>query len=225
MSLEKKKSFRDIVSERFLKALEENPKEWKKGWEYSSTGRPFNIATNSLYSGVNLFWLKQQELDKGYNDPRWDTFKQIQDNGWKLQKGSKGEKVEYWMPIDRKEGRSLSWNEYKNIEDKDERLDDNSERYIIRCKIFTVFNASQIEGAGEFELKQIHNNVSPDIIIEKISTGMNVLIEEFPNSRRAYYSLNEDKIHMPLHTQFKNDYAYSSTALHELGHSTGHRSR
>lgn len=225
MSLEKKKSFRDIVSERFLKALEENPKEWKKGWEYSSTGRPFNIATNSLYSGVNLFWLKQQELDKGYNDPRWATFKQIQDNGWKLQKGSKGEKVEYWMPIDRKEGRSLSWNEYKNIEDKDERLDDNSERYIIRCKIFTVFNASQIEGAVEFELKQIYNDVSPDIIIEKISTGMNVLIEEFPNSRRAYYSLNEDKIHMPLHTQFKNDYAYSSTALHELGHSTGHRSR
>lgn len=228
MTGEKIKNFRDYVSNRFLQVLEENPKSWQKGWDYSSTGKPINLATNRLYKGVNLFWLKQQELKKGYNDPRWATFKQIQDRGWKLQKGSHGEKVEYWMPIDQKEGCCISWSEYGKVVDKKEFFIEDGirkERYIIRSKIFTVFNATQIEGVPEFLFREIDNDISPDVIIEKIATGMNVMVEEFPNSKRAYYSLAEDKIHMPLHTQFKSDYAYNSTVLHELGHSTGHSNR
>ena len=98
--MSKKKSFREEVAEQFLKALEEKPLEWYKPWRSTDTGRAINITTNKPYKGVNSFWLKHKEYNHGYGDNRWATFKQIKDKGWKLAKGSKGEKVEFYMPID-----------------------------------------------------------------------------------------------------------------------------
>ncbi|WP_312715826.1 zincin-like metallopeptidase domain-containing protein, partial [Escherichia coli] len=42
---------------------------------------------------------------------------------------------------------------------------------------------------------------------------------------RAYYSPSQDRIVMPLSSQFDRDADYWATLLHELVHSTGHPSR
>lgn len=227
MGESRKNNFRKDMAMRFVKALEEDPKNWKKPWDYSYKGKPFNLTTNKFYKGVNSLWLKMRENANVYNDPRWATFNQIRDKGYKLKQGSKGEKIEYCMPIDCKEGKAITWEEFEKVY-PDELFNKNGlleKRYIIRAKTFTVFNASQIEGVSEFEYEKIHNNILPDEVVEKVAYGLGVVIEEYPNSSKAYYSISEDKIHMPLHTQFKSDYGYAATALHELSHSTGHRSR
>ena len=42
---------------------------------------------------------------------------------------------------------------------------------------------------------------------------------------RAYYSLKADRVVLPERSQFPSQDAYTHTALHELGHATGHPSR
>lgn len=131
-------------------------------------------------------------------------------------KGSKGYKVEYWFPLkfDSKTGRrkAITWNEYAQLED-DEKKD-----CTLQCKYFTVFNASQIEGIPEIKL--VHNDISESEVVKKISKGLGVDIEH-SGGDMAYYSPGKDKICLPLKETFFDDYEYNSTALHELGHSTG----
>jgi len=88
----------------------------------------------------------------------------------------------------------------------------------LQCKYFTVFNASQIEGIPEIKL--VHNDISESEVVEKISKGLGVDIEH-SGGDMAYYSPGKDKICLPLKETFFDDYEYNSTALHELGHSTG----
>ena len=42
---------------------------------------------------------------------------------------------------------------------------------------------------------------------------------------RAYYSLKNDRVVLPERSQFDSQPAYTHTALHELGHATGHPDR
>ena len=42
---------------------------------------------------------------------------------------------------------------------------------------------------------------------------------------RAYYRLSEERVVLPERSQFPSQDAYTHTALHELGHATGHPSR
>lgn len=227
----KKKSFREEVAEQFLKALEEKPLEWYKSWQCTDTGRAINITTNKPYKGVNSFWLKHKEYNHGYGDNRWATFKQIKDKGWKLAKGSKGEKVEFYMPIDNYIEKAISWDKYNNLseEEKGEVITkangEKVERYSLGTKVYTVFNASQIEGVPKLDLKLVKNNIKADEVVQRIAEGMKVEIREIENSSKPSYSPSGDYITMPKASQFNSDYYYAATALHELGHSTGHESR
>lgn len=229
--MSKKKSFREEVAEQFLKALEEKPLEWYKSWRSTDTGRAINITTNKPYKGVNSFWLKHKEYNHGYGDNRWATFKQIKDKGWKLAKGSKGEKVEFYMPIDNYIEKAISWDKYNNLseEEKGEVITKANgkkvERYSLGTKIYTVFNASQIEGVPKLNLKLVKNNIKADEVVQRIAEGMKVEIREIENSSKPSYSPSGDYITMPKASQFNSDYYYAATALHELGHSTGHESR
>ena len=48
---------------------------------------------------------------------------------------------------------------------------------------------------------------------------------EHRSQSKAYYTPSTDTITLPLKEQFKDQEGYYSTALHELGHWTGHESR
>lgn len=61
-------------------------------------------------------------------------------------------------------------------------------------------------------------------MINTLSSNMGVDIVH-DGGDRAFYRQKEDKIHLPDSGVFFTEYAYHSTALHELAHSTGHPSR
>ena len=90
---------------------------------------------------------------------------------------------------------------------------------MLRAKYSTVFNAAHIEGLPERKL-ETQNDISADELIAKLSENMGVEILH-DGGDRAFYRPKEDKIHLPVPGAFSSDYAYNSTALHELAHSTG----
>ena len=220
MKTEKRTDFREELAAMFIKALEEDPIPFIRGWDFSSTGKPINEATGKPYKGINKLYLKIIEKSLGYGDNRWLTFRQIKEKGYHLEKGAKGAKVEYYIPYDREEKKWITWEEYE-----DKKYDiaaDGKERYALRQKLYTVFNASKVQGLPKLERNYMLHDIPEDDVIEKIAKGMGVPIEEVQNSTAAYYNPEEDYIHLPERRQFKTEEDYLATALHELGHATGH---
>lgn len=209
----KVQEYRKSIADAFIKSLQESPSEWKQQW--ASAGSPFNAATGRKYHGINRFYLSNIAYKNGYSDPRWCTFKQIQDKHWHLTKGSKGATVEYWMPYDREAHRIVSWAEYNTAVEK-------AERFAFYPKYFTVFNAQQIEGISPLPEAEKHD-IHPDEIVDKISKSMDVSILHAGD--RAFYVPALDVIRMPPPEIFLSNYAYNATALHELSHATGHPER
>lgn len=229
---EENKKFRDMVADEFVKALQGNPLEWKEQWSLVGTGRPYNPTKGTPYKGVNFLWLKMVEEENNFGDPRWMSFKQASALGYKIKAGSKGTKVEYWMPVNNQTKKAVTWDEYnkarKNNGGKEPTYKEDGidkKLFSIRAKYFTVFNGSQIEGIKPFEVDRTRNDIKPSEIVNMVAKGMNVPIIEDKNGNRAYYSPQADNIHLPEKERFNSDIAYQSVAMHELGHATGHESR
>ena len=209
----KTKEYREQLAEAFLHVLEERQLDWKKGWS-GIGGIPVNGRSGHQYRGINRFFLMLTAAKRGYRDHRWCTFNQIRDKGWKLvdAKGQ-GVQVEYWFPFDRKEKKGMSWEAFRLTGEK------LGERYVLRASYKTVFNADLIEGIPELPVPE-KKDISQDILIGRLSKNMEVEILH-DGGNRAFYNVGEDRIHLPLAESFDSEYAYGSTALHELSHATG----
>ena len=204
------KDFRNNIAQLFIKSLEENQLNWKKSWS-SLNSLPENAITGASYKGVNRFYLTFLCDMNGWEDPRFATFKQILDAKWHLKKGSKGVKVEYWMPYDKELKKVVPWSQVSSIQEND--------KIGLVAKYYTVFNAKDIEGILPMKMPE-KRDIKPDKIIDTICKNMNIEIKN-DGKDRAFYSIAEDRIHLPKKEFFHSDYAYNSVAMHELGHSTG----
>ena len=207
----RRKEYREKLAEEFARLLEEKELDWKKEW--GGRDIPFNAKTGSVYKGSNRFYLSLIAAQRGYKDPRWATFRQIQAEGWRL-KNAKGQGVyvEYWYPYDIKEGKNLTWQEFYKLRDG------IGDRYQLRSRYFVVFNASLINGITPYTPEK--KDIPVDELVNTLSRSMDVEIRN-DGGDRAYYSPSEDKIHLPIPSDFNSSYAYNSTALHELTHATG----
>lgn len=102
----KQNKMREEMKDAFINALKEEQIPWQCDW--SRTGRPENAVTGRPYRGVNSVWLSYVQGEKGYRDPRWCTFKQAQEKGWKVKKGEKGTRVEFWSLYDTETKQKIS---------------------------------------------------------------------------------------------------------------------
>ena len=217
MASNQTKEFRKSVADMFVKGLSEEGLNWKQGW--ATTGELRNAVSNRHYRGLNEFYLKLVSMVHGYKDPRWMTFNQIRDEGYHLEKGSKGAKVEYWFPFDTIKKKGVSFEEKERLIKEGER---KKEDFSLVAKYYTVFNGDNISGLPEIELPK--NEIEPSVVLEQIFRGMNVEIYN-DGEDRAFYRPSTDDIHLPLPEVFSSDNEYNAVAFHELGHATGHESR
>ena len=210
----------DIIMEERRKLVEkiiENMKNgeiiFKKGWDINILS-PQNPVSNVVYQGGNRLRLIETAIENEYSDPRWLTFKQAQDNNWKIKKGSKGILCEKW--IFTKKEKELDEETGKMVE-VEKKLDKPVASY------FTVFNASQIEGIPPFKGNTINNEEKFKIANDFIRSS-ECPIKEIAQDK-AYYLPLSDEIILPLREAFKSEEAFLRTTLHEMGHSTGHSTR
>jgi antirestriction protein ArdC len=94
-------------------------------------------------------------------------------------------------------------------------------------RAFTVFNVDQCEGITlPPRMRPVRHDVSVPQAMRDVVDGYadGPELEHRP-SVRAYYQPAVDRITLPELGQFADAPAYCGTALHELIHSTGHKSR
>lgn len=209
--------FRKDVTQKIVEMLEKGIAPWQKPWnpEKAAMEMPFNPTTDKAYRGGNAVHLLAAGVARGYDDPRWMTYRQAQENGWQVRKGEKGTLIEFWQfpsPKDRdaKEASGADANDKAN---------GNAPLH----RLYTVFNAAQIDGVEKWQAK-----VRPEW--EVVQNGENILAGAgariaHDQQDRAFYSKGTDQIHLPSKSAFPSPAAYYGTALHELGHWTGHSDR
>jgi antirestriction protein ArdC len=217
----KPRDFRQEVTDRIIGMLEKGVAPWQKPWNpgEASLGMPKNPTTDRSYRGGNALHLMATALQRGYNDPRWMTYKQASDQGWQVRRGEKGTQIEFWevkpadkevSPGDNGGGR----NERNSRDGRDTRL---------VHRVYTVFNAKQIDGVPEYQPKR----PTPFEVVnsgEKILDNSGASINH-DQADKAFYNRASDSIHLPPKEAFKDAAGYYGTALHELAHWTGHPSR
>ncbi|WP_010655144.1 zincin-like metallopeptidase domain-containing protein [Fluoribacter dumoffii] len=213
-----KMPYHQVVANQIIESLKAGTAPWLKPWD-PGTGSdqvPYNPVTGKRYRGINALYLMLNQSD----DNRWLTYKQAQSMDAQVRKGEKGTTIQYWKF---QEERIKLDDAGKSV------LDEHGHPLKVhvnleRPKVFyaTVFHASQIDNMPELIAKE------PDwSLIERAEkllhhSGAAIIHSE---ADRAFYRLSTDSIHLPPKEQFKSAANYYATALHELGHWSGHPSR
>lgn len=206
-----KKNKSQDMAQSIVDALKNGTAPWIKPWSPDNSAVPHNPVTGTRYKGVNFLYLSM----KGKSDPRWVTFKQAQKKEWQVKKGSKGTTVQFWQfekdkKIINDDGKTVT-----------ERV--KLERPLLRH--YYVFNGSDIEGMPELAVDpKVNNEWERHERAENILQQSNAKIEHISGDKAAYYPI-QDNIKLPQKGQFDTPDKYYATALHELGHWTGHESR
>jgi antirestriction protein ArdC len=219
------RDFRQEVTDNIIGMLERGVAPWQKPWESgaSSLGIPFNPTSERVYRGGNAIHLMATGLQRGYEDPRWMTYKQASDNGWQIRRGEKGTQIEYWEVRQASDRTQPSRPEGGGDGSTPNGNNADAEKSRLIHRVYTVFNAQQIEHIPQYTPKQ-HTTFEAVQAGEQIlrNSGANIAHDQ---ADRAFYSRSQDSIHLPPKDAFKDAAGYYGTALHELAHWTGHPSR
>jgi antirestriction protein ArdC len=203
------------VTARVIEELEQGRLPWVQPWDSAACGctMPQNGLTKRSYSGINVLILWAAVIRGGYSSQRWLTFRQAQQLGSHVRKGEKGTVVCY---ADRFTPKA----EHERARDED-----RDARQIAFLKRFTVFNIDQCDGLPE-EVRAVpplpdEQETIPDAEALIAATGADFRI----GGGSAFYSPDADFVQVPPQQAFPEQINFYRTALHELGHWTGHSSR
>jgi len=220
-----RRDFRQEVTDRIINMLETGVAPWQKPWNPAdaSLDMPMNPTTGKAYRGGNAIHLMATGLSRGYGDPRWMTYRQAAGLAWQVRKGEKGTQIEFWEVKAGRDTRSEpiragNGDGHKPADGPDEGC---GNRLIHR--VYTVFNAKQIEGIPEWTPNE-------RTVFEVVEAAEHILSNSAATIRHdqtdcAFYNRSSDSIHLPPKQAFKDAAGYYGTALHELAHWTGHPSR
>ncbi len=213
-----RKAYPEQVAESLIVQLKQGTAPWQKPWQPGDPllSFPHNPTTQKRYRGINALYLMSQ----GYTDPRWLTYKQATGLGAQVRKGEKSTWIQYWKFTDERIRKDDHGNPVLNTngEPIKETIKLERPRVFYAC----VFNAEQIDNLPELIIEP--PTWDPIERAEQILQASSAAIEHGEYDR-AFYRPATDRIHLPHKHQFETPDRYYATALHELGHWTGHASR
>ncbi len=209
-----KVSLYDEVTAQIIAQLEEGVFPWMKPWSGGNavTGLPRNAISGRHYSGINILILWGAVIDGGHPSQDWLTFRQALAAGGCVRKGEKGRTVFYA-------------NRFTPDDERHEQGEGDAPRSIPFLKRFTVFNAAQCDGLPErlvaepapLPERELHEQAEGLIT----ATGADFRT----GGAKAFYSPTGDYVQVPPQPAFTHQIDFYRTALHELGHWTGHKTR
>lgn len=203
------------VTQRVIAELEEGRLPWVQPWNASACecGMPSNAVTNRAYSGINILILWAAVIRGAHGTQRWLTYRQAQAAGGTVRRGEKGITVCYADRFTPKSEQERAGDEQRDA------------RQVAFLKRFTVFNVDQCDGLPEamtiapvlLEARDIMPRAEELIA----AAGADFRI----GGANAYYAPDRDYVQVPPRQAFADQINWYRTALHELGHWTGHPTR
>ena len=215
----KRPPFHEEFANKIIERLQEGTAPWQIPWTPGKTPLvPHNPASGTVYRGMNRVHLALS----GYDDPRWMTLKQANDNGYSILPGSKATPVVYFQFTDEKNKLDNDGKPVLDADGKPEKEKVELDKPIVRFA--HVFNAEQVDGIPPLQLTDKAYEWEPIEKAENILAASGAAIKH-DQSNRAFYRRMEDAIHLPPKENFDAPDKYYATALHELGHWTGDENR
>jgi antirestriction protein ArdC len=212
---ERRSSLYAEVTARVIGELEQGRLPWVQPWDGAACGcmMPQNGLTKRSYSGINVLILWAAVIEGGYSSQRWLTFRQALQLGGHVRKGEKGTVVCY-------ADRFTPKGEAERARDED-----RDARQIAFLKRFTVFNVDQCDGLPEeiiaAPVLPNERETIPRAEALIAATGADFRI----GGSQAFYAPGADFVQVPPQQAYREQINWYRTALHELGHWTGHQSR
>lgn len=224
-------SLYDDITSKIIAELEQGRLPWVQPWATSAAKAPLamprNAATSRQYSGINVLILWGAVVQHGFPTQHWLTFRQALSLGGNVRKGERGTTVVYadrFTPED-EERRAREAGEGEADQGSLRGSDHRSNGRIPFLKRFTVFNAAQCEGLpGDIAVEA--PPPPPGLIEPRVealirATGIDFRI----GGERAFYAPAHDYVQVPPPQAYFEPINWHRTALHEMGHATGHASR
>lgn len=208
------------ISQKLLEQIRQNQAVWQMPFQEGNVNnnvfRPVN-KDGTPYRGLNAINLAMTSVANGYQDNRWFTFNGAKDVGGSVKKGEKGTQIYFWK--------------FPDKDEEGKKLDPDDPRRHPIFKVYTVFNAEQCNNIPEKALgfdptlmSDFERHERCEAILQ--ASGANIIHTPIEQGYfRAFYSSKTDSITLPPKELFRSESAYYATALHELGHWTGHKDR
>jgi len=210
-------SLYDEITNKIITELEAGRVPWVQPWGTAAAKAPLalpnNASTGRRYSGINVLILWGAVIEHGFPAQSWLTFRQALSLGGNVRKGEHGTTVVYadrFVPDDEK---------------KRAREVDEEAQAIPFLKRFTVFNLAQCEGLPE-DLAVVAPPPEPGLIEPTVEALIKATAIDFRiGGNRAFYAPDADYVQVPPPQAYFEAINWHRTALHELGHASGHVSR
>ncbi|HML91860.1 zincin-like metallopeptidase domain-containing protein [Methyloceanibacter sp.] len=210
-------SLYDDITNKIIAELEAGRVPWVQPWGTAAAKAPLampaNAATGRQYSGINVLILWGAVIEHGFPVQSWLTFRQALSLGGHVRKGERGTTVVY-------ADRFIPDEERRRAQEAGEEA-----QAIPFLKRFTVFNIAQCEDLPD-DLAVAPPAPKPGMIEPRVealikATGIDFRI----GGNRAFYMPAADYVQVPPPQAYFETINWHRTALHELGHATGHASR
>lgn len=205
---------RKNLVQQLLSEMERGNLMWEQAWDAGGM-RPYNPVSGAVYLGGNRIRLGCAAWMRGYKDNRWMTFRHAKEKGWNVRKGEKGVLCEKWI---------FTGEELQENPDTGEKKRVTVPLKRPKVSWFTVFNAEQIDGIPVQKRLKIEYGEQLEMAERFIKSSVCPIIES-TIEREAYYRPTTDTIHLPSRDYFRSAEEFLATALHEMAHSTGAKSR
>ncbi|MGF7163549.1 antirestriction protein ArdC [Rhodoligotrophos appendicifer] len=210
-------SLYDDITNKIIGELEAGRVPWVQPWSTAAAKAPLamprNAATGRQYSGINVLILWGAMIEHGFPGQGWLTFRQALSLGGNVRKGEHATTVVY-------ADRFVPNHEKKRARDAGEEA-----QAIPFLKRFTVFNAAQCDNLPE-DIAAVAPPSLPGLIEPRVealikATGIDLRI----GGDRAFYVPAHDYVQLPPPQAYFEAINWHRTALHELGHASGHHTR
>lgn len=210
-------SLYDEITDKIIAELEAGRVPWVQPWGTAAAKAPLSMPRNAAsarpYSGINVLILWGAVIERGFAGQSWLTFRQALALGGHVRKGERGTTVLYadrFVPADeRRRAREMG----------------EEAQAVPFLKRFTVFNTDQCDGLpadlATTAPMPLPSMIEPQVEALIKATGIDFRI----GGHRAFYMPAEDYVQVPPPAAYFEPINWHRTALHELGHASGHPSR
>ncbi len=206
--------FAEDLAWRLIREIKKGTSPYQKPWGKAEL--PYNPVTGTRYRGANSLRL----MLEGRNSSAWLTFRQAKMLGGHIKEHEHGVRCFFYAR------RIETVSEYEAAHGEGSakgalkaRGRDDLVQVFIPCP-FTVFSVEQTEGLDLSKLPPPRNLFSPIDRADALIRNSGAVVENVQGDRCCYVP-SEDRIVMPLKEQFRSNFDYYDTLLHELGHWTG----